>query len=168
MAIGRTDSIRDGDVAPAADAVAARPVRTRRWRSDRYNEILRGFGLIAGALPTVIGLIAVARVNWSLNGFSSPAVRVAGMTFTPWIAVATVIGGLLALSAAAAPTREPKLGLGALYVCGGLAVMIAQPTIDHVTLTYRFGVMTFLVGFVLVATGALMRTGSTLVEEDRR
>jgi uncharacterized membrane protein HdeD (DUF308 family) len=85
------------------------------------------------------------------------------MVFTPWIAVATIVGGVLALLAAAAPTREPKLVLGVIYACGGLAIMIAQPTIDHVTVYYRFGVMTFLVGLVLVGTGLLMRGARAVV-----
>ncbi len=155
----------EGDAVPATDNAPAEQVGVRGSRSDRYNDILRGLGVLAAALPTVVGLIAAARIDWSINGFSSPAVRVAGMSFTPWIAVATIVGGVLALLAAAAPSREPKVVLGVIYACGGLAIMIAQPTIDHVTVTYRFGVMTFLVGLVLVGTGLLMRTARTMVAQ---
>ena len=150
---------------PARDTAPAQHGGARAWHSDHYNEILRGLGLIAAAFPTVIGLIAAAKINWSLDGFHSPAVRVAGMAFTPWIAVATIVGGVLGLLAAAAPGRGAKLILGAIYACGGLAIMITQPTIDHVTVTYRYGVMTFLVGFVLVGTGMLMRTTRSVVTE---
>jgi len=144
---------------------AGQPFARRGWRSDRYNEILRGLGMMAAALPIVVGLVATARIHWS-NGFTSPAVRVAGMSFTPWVAIATIAGGVLALLVAVAPTRDPKLVLGAIYACGGLAIMIAQPTIDHITIVYRFGVMTFLVGLVLVATGLLLRTPRTMVLHD--
>lgn len=138
-------------VSPAATA----PVIERR--EDTYNAVLRGLGVLASCVPLVIGLIAVAKIDWSANGFDSPAVRVAGMTFTPWIAVGTAAVALVAVLAAASAFRGPKLVMGALAACSGLVVMIDQPTVDHVTVVYRYGVMAFVVGLVLIATGLMLR-----------
>ena len=40
------------------------------------------------------------------------------MTFSPWIAIATFVAGLIGLGAAATWDRESKFGVGAIMVCG--------------------------------------------------
>jgi len=118
--------------------------------------VLRVIGVIAGAVPLVVGLIAVAKVNWSANGFSAPPVRVWGMVLSPWVAVATAIAGLILLAAAATPFRGDKLVAGVLSAAGGFAILVATPTVDHVILGHRYGTMFLVVGIVQIVIGLLM------------
>jgi len=145
--------------------VVEEPV-TRRAASrpaEGINQVLRVVGLVAAAVPTVIGLIAAAKIDWSSNGFDSAPVVVADMRFTPWIAVGTVAAGVIAMLAAASVDRVSKLLVGAILACAGLAVMLATPVVDDITVVFRYGVMFFVVGLVLAATGALMRARRVLV-----
>jgi hypothetical protein len=144
-------------------AERAPAVAPRRSGGYAFNAILRGLGVIASCVPLVIGLVACARIDWSVNGFDSPAVRVWHMTFTPWIAVGTAIAGVVGVAAAASAFRAPKLVVGAIFACAGVVVMIAQPSVDHVEVVYRYGVIALVVGVVLFVTGALMRSAGPAV-----
>jgi hypothetical protein len=135
----------------------------RADRRDPFDTVLRALGVIVSSAVLLVGLIAVARIDWSVNGFSSPAVRVLNVTFSPWIAVGTAVAGLIGILAAASSLRGPKVVVGAVAACAGLAVMIVQPTVDHVVLGYRYGVMALVAGLVLVGTGLLMRSRRTYV-----
>jgi hypothetical protein len=103
-----------------------------------------------------VGLVAVAKVDWSANGFSSPAVRVWGMTFSPWIAVATAIAGAILVIAAATAYRSDKLVVGVLSAASGFAILVSKPTVDHVVLARRYGLMFLVVGIILVVVGLLI------------
>ena len=68
------------------------PVATTEYRStDTLNMVGRFVAVVAAAVPTIIGLIALAKFDWNGFGFDAPAVSVAGMAFRPWVAVATVV-----------------------------------------------------------------------------
>ncbi len=90
--------------------------------------IFRVIGAIAAGVMTVIGLIAVAKVSWGDNGFDAAAVDVAGMTFTPEVAVATAAAGIVALVAAAMYDRTSKLIVGVLLVAGGIVILLTDTT----------------------------------------
>ncbi len=123
---------------------------------DAWNLALRVIGGVAGAVPFVIGLIAVVRLDWA-QGFDAPPVEVAGMPFTVGVALATVVGGLFALVAGASWDRESKLVVGAILVCIGIAVFLAGPTTGRLAVIDRHGWMAVYVGGVLVAVGLLLR-----------
>jgi hypothetical protein len=122
-------------------------------RSDIPNLVGRFISIVAGAVLTVIGLIALAQLDWSASGFDAPAVSVAGMTFRPWIAIATTLLGLLALAAGASRDRESKLFVGGLLVAVGIALLVANPTLEGVVITDRMGWIAIIVGGVLAVTG---------------
>ena len=133
------------------------PDTTTSQGRDTVNQALRAIGLVAGCVLLVLALVALVTIDWSVAGFSSPIVRVSGMEFSPWLAVATAVGGLVAILAAVSLYRSAKLVIGAVLACIGLAVMIAEPTVDHALLDHRFGVLVFAVGLVLAATALVMR-----------
>ncbi len=135
-------------VAPGNQVVAD------EYRSgDSLNMVGRFVAVVAAAVPTVIGLIALAQLDWSGHGFDAPAVTVAGMAFRPWIAVGTVVLGILALAAAASWDRESKLFIGAILVAVGIAIVAANPTVEGVVLIDRMGWMAIIVGGVLALVG---------------
>ena len=124
--------------------------------ADALNVTVRVIAAIASGVMMVIGLIALAKINWSAQGMDAPAVRVAGMTFRPWIAIATAGLGLLALAASVSWNRESKLFMGAILMAVGIAVVIAEPTLEGVVLTDRIGWMSIIVGFVVALAGLVV------------
>jgi hypothetical protein len=137
-------------------ASTAQPVATRHRSFGGFDMLPRVIAVIAGCVPLVVGLIAVARVDWSANGFSSPPVIVWHMVFTPWVAVATAVAGLIIVAASATVYRTDKLVVGVLSAAAGFAILVAKPTVDHEVLARRYGLMFLIVGLVVVAMGLLM------------
>jgi hypothetical protein len=124
--------------------------------ADALNVTVRVIAAVAAGVMTVIGLIALAKFNWSAQGLDAPAVRVAGMVFRPWIAIATTGLGVLALGASVSRNRESKLFMGAVLIAIGVAVVIADPTIERVVLTDRIGWMSIIVGLILAVAGLVV------------
>ncbi len=141
--------VRDDQTMASADAV------TDYRASDALNVIGRFVAAVAAAVPVVVGLIALAKLDWSGFGMNAPPVTVAGMMFRPWIAIATVALGLLALAAAVSRDRESKLFMGAVLVAVGIAIVVANPTVENVALTDRMGWMAIIVGAVLAVVAVL-------------
>ena len=154
------------------DAPTTREVRSSdrvtNGGSDTFDLILRLIAGVVAAIPTIIGIIALARIDWSNGGMDAPAVRVADMLFTPWVAVATVVGGVLAIVAAASWDRELKFIVGALLCCVGVAILIADSTAARWDLGRRHGWMSVGVGAVLILTGILTRHRSSVRREVAR
>lgn len=133
--------------------------------SAPWDVVLRAAGVVAGAVPLVIGLVALARIEWS-EGFSAPMVDVAGMMFSPAVAIATAVGGLIAVLAGAAADRTSKLVVGAILACIGVAVVIVGSAAD-IALESAHGWMALIVGAILVLAGMAMSTGWRVREDDR-
>ena len=123
---------------------------------EGVNSALRAIGAIAGGAATVIGIVALIRVNWN-NGFDSAPVDVLGMMFTPAVAIVTTVLGLIALAAGAAADRASKLAVGVILVCIGLGVLIAGTSRANWDLERGHGWLALAVGAILVVTGLLMR-----------
>src|SRR5438477_295171 len=90
----------------------------RRYRQVQRTSV-RDFGVayriiaaIAGAVPTIIGFIALTRVTWDQGGLDAAPVEVASMTFTPVMAIALTVLGLLAMIAGASRDRASKIVVG--------------------------------------------------------
>jgi hypothetical protein len=116
----------------------------------------RIIGLVAGGVATIIGLVAVARVNWSDNGIHAPAVTVASIPFKPVVAIVTLVVGLLALVVAGTRDRDSKLVLGVLLICVGLAIHFGSTSAAKWALGDRIAWLSGLVGAGLVLSGLLM------------
>jgi hypothetical protein len=122
--------------------------------------VARVIALVAAAVPTIIGLIAVLRIDWFDAGFDAAAVDVAGMSFTPGVAIGTLVVGLLALAAAGTAERGSKLVVGVILICVGIAILAAGGTADdELTLQRGHGWLALIVGAVLVVAGLVMSEG---------
>jgi hypothetical protein len=141
--------------APLTERVPER--RARRVSAPRDGSfILRIIAAIAAAVPMVLGLIAVARVSWSNGGFDAAPVAVAGMTFTPTIAVATLAIGVIGLLAAASRDRASKLVLGVVFICGAIAIFAVEPDSGRIVLSNNHAWVLGIVGVVFVIVSVLM------------
>jgi hypothetical protein len=123
---------------------------------EGLNSALRAIGAVAGGIATIIGIVALIRIRWT-DGFSSAPVDVLGMAFTPAIAVATTVGGLIALAAGAAADRTSKLVVGIVLACIGGAILLAGTSRANWKLSTGHGWLALLVGTVLIVTGLAMR-----------
>ena len=142
-------TVVDGTESPSTEVVTDHHV------GETFNLIGRFVAVVAAAVPTLIGIIALAKIQWSPLGMDAPAVSVAGMTFRPWIAIVTVALGVLSLAAAASWDRGSKLFMGAVLVAIGIAILVANPTLEGVVLDDRMGWMSIIVGGVLAVVGLL-------------
>jgi hypothetical protein len=133
-------------------------VATSRTRTWDPGVLLRVVGAIAAGVMTVIGLIAVAKISWGDNGFDAAPVNVAGMVFTPEVAVATAAAGVIALIAGAVYDRASKLIVGALLVCAGIVILVTNPT-NNLDWTFDDGQgwLAIGVGVTLIVVAVLMQ-----------
>lgn len=145
-------------------------VTDRTIDAQGANMVGRFVAIVATGLFTIMGLIALAKIDWSGSGFDAPAVTVAGMAFRPWIAIGTAVLGILALGAAASWDSGSKLFMGGLLVAIGIAIIVAHPTVEQVVLTDRMGWFAIIVGGVLAVVGivaAQMWTSRRVVRDTR-
>jgi len=124
--------------------------------SEGANAVLRGIAAAAGGVATVIGIVALIRIDWT-DGLSSAPADVAGMAFTPAVAIATTVIGLIALAAGAAADKASKLAIGALLVCVGVAILVAGDSRADFDLETAHGWFAVIVGAVVLLAGLLMR-----------
>jgi hypothetical protein len=122
--------------------------------------VARVIGVLAGAVPTVIGLIALLRIDWFDQGFDAPAVDVAGLSFTPGVAIGTTVAGVLAILAAASWDRGSKLVVGAVLACIGVAILIPDALPTELNLENGHGWLSLGVGAVLILTSLFLHAGS--------
>lgn len=170
------DGIVDRDEAhrsgrhPDAAAPAAVDERTSFSTHEGWNTAVRVLAMAAAAVATIIGVIALFRIDWN-NGLDSSAVDVAGMIMTPEVAIVTVVAGIIALAAAASPERGSKLVVGAVLAIGGVAILLIGDA-DRLDLQVEraHGWLALIVGAVLILAGLLMRSAWTArrVATDRR
>jgi hypothetical protein len=115
----------------------------------------RAVAMVAAGILLVIGVIAVIEIDWDPGGFDAPPVEVAGMTFTPEVAVATIVLGLIALGAAAVRTGDVRLTVGALLVALGVGLILATDGTNDLALSDRHGWLALGVGAVIAISGLL-------------
>jgi hypothetical protein len=127
----------------------------RTWNS---SIVFRLLAVLAGGVMTVIGLVAVAEVSWGGNGFDAPPVDVAGMTFTPTVAVVTAAAGIIALIAGALYDRASKLVVGGLLIVGGVVILLTD-TVSNPDWAFEDGQgwLAIGVGATLIVAAALMQ-----------
>lgn len=157
----RDDRGRAGAVAAGGAAPAAVEERTSYSAHEGWNTAVRVLAMVAAAVATIIGVVALFRIDWN-NGLDSRAVDVAGMIMTPKVAIVTVVVGIIALAAAASPERGSKLVVGAVLAIAGVAILLIGDA-DRLDLQVerRHGWLALIVGAVLILSGLLMRTAWT-------
>lgn len=133
----------------------------RRSEHTDTGMVGRLLGVLAGAVAALIGMIAVVQIDWFDQGMDAPAVDVAGIAFTPWVAIGTVVMGLVAILAGASSDRASKLVVGAILTCVGIAILIPDARPDELELESGHGWLSLGVGVVLILSSLLMRRSAT-------
>jgi hypothetical protein len=151
MAIRTRSRDRDADL---RDDVVEE--RVRATGHETTNTVARVIASLVAAVPVVIGLVALIRLDWT-DGFSSPPVDVLGMPFTPAVAIVTLVLGLFALGAAAGADRASKIAVGAVLGCVGLAILLAGSARADYDLATGHGWLALVVGAVLLLAGLTIR-----------
>ena len=126
------------------------------FRSDTgVGRVARFCALGAGVIVSVIGLMAVLAVDWSHADWRTPIVDAAGMNFSPTVAVATGVLGLIMIAVAAGRGGESKLGLGAVVTAFGAAVLLIDGMNTRWDLTTSHGWLALGTGVVFLIAGML-------------
>lgn len=120
--------------------------------------IARVLALATGAALTILGLVAIARIDWDA-GMDAPSVRVADMPFTPEVAIGAVALGVLAIVCAAVWVSDLPLAMGAILAAIGVAILLASNDSNELELVDRHGWIVLGVGVVLFLTGLLSANG---------
>ena len=128
---------------------------------DFVPQVARLIALAAGALVTILGLVALFGIDWDAAEPDSPITEIGDMTFTPVVAGATALLGVLLLAAAASRNGEGRVALGAITGCLGAAIVLAdlEPR-WHVTEAQ--GWVLVAVGIVFVLAGILDRSDTVV------
>ena len=132
----------------------------RRVVADDFSIVFRVLAAIGAAVLIIFSLVALVRINWDSNWMDAAPVQVAGVTFTPIVAIEIGAAGLLALLAAASSERSSKIVVGALLLCAGVVVLIAQSSSDRFTLKDGGNAHRVILedahGWMLVGVGAVL------------
>lgn len=158
---GRDVAARDTGRAAAVGTPVAADERVSVSDHGGWNSAVRVLALVAAGVAVVMGVVALLRVDWNI-GLDAPPVDVLGVAFTPWVAIATVAVGLVALAAAAAPDRGSKFVVGAILVCAGVGILAASDANRaDLNLERAHGWLALAVGAALVLAGLLLRNSWT-------
>ena len=93
-------------------------------RACTTRRIAQDLALFAGV--TILGLVALLGIDWEAAELDSPITEIGDMTFTPVVAGATTLLGVLLLAAAASRNGEGRVALGAITGCLGAAIVLAD------------------------------------------
>ena len=124
-------------------------------RQSGPAQLGRIFGLIAGAVVTLIGVIALAKINWDNVQFDAPVVAFAGMTFTPIVAGITTLIGIILIGMASVREGDSRVAIGAVLATIGVGLVSATELQRSWTMTDRQGWLAIAVGVIFVLAGLL-------------
>jgi hypothetical protein len=143
--------------------VAERPAGPAMGLASWWNPLIRVVASVAAAVVIAIGAIALLRIDWGDAGLDAVPVSVAGLAFSPLMAITTLAVGVVALLAAVSPDRGSKLFVGVLLIVAGIVVLIADiAPAGRWAIEDGHGWLAIVIGGVLVAAGVLLRP--TVVE----
>lgn len=127
--------------------------------TDAWNTAVRVAAMVAAAVPTVVGSIALLRIDWS-ESLDSPGVQVNDLWFSPEIALLTAGLGLIALFVAASASSESKAGFGVFLAILGVAMIVLSDETDaELLLQDKHGWMMMVVGGALILSALVLRSG---------
>ncbi|HMS87827.1 MAG TPA: hypothetical protein PKE56_05255 [Acidimicrobiales bacterium] len=158
----QADQRDDATVWEHDEVVVADQVRDRAGLS----QAARAVALVAGAVVTVIGLIAALRIDWGTAEFDAPLVSAADMAFSPTTAVFTAVLGFFLIGAAASHDSPARITLGAIPAALGAAILLLEDVGTSWNVSDRHGWLALLVGGVFVVAG-LLSERRDLVERRR-
>lgn len=136
------------------EAVVSDHVRVERL--DGPAQVGRIIGLVAGAAVTLIGVVALGKIDWGADvQFDAPLVAFANMTFTPIVAGVTALIGLVLIATAASRDGDGRVAVGAVLATVGVGIVAAEELRRSWSMTGRQGWLAIAVGIVFVLSGLL-------------
>jgi hypothetical protein len=132
------------------------PVSTQRV--DRYSRITPAQAITAagGIAMLVLGLIALAKTGLS-DGLKLPIVKVAGLTYSPILALISAGAGLILLGAAFT-SRNSSVFFGVLLAIAGVVGLAAPERFNSISLLSAYCWLAFAIGVVVTLANLLMPT----------
>jgi hypothetical protein len=130
-------------------------------RVDRYSRITPAQAITAagGIVMLVLGLIALAKTGLS-DGFKLPVTKVAGLTYSPLLALISAGAGLILLGAAFT-SRNSSVFFGVLLAIGGVVGLAAPERFESIALLSPYCWLMIVVGVVVALANLLMPTITT-------
>jgi hypothetical protein len=127
-------------------------------RVDRYSRITPAQAITAGGgiALLVLGLIALAKTGLS-DGVKLPIVEVAGLTYSPLLALISAGAGLILLGAAFT-SRNSSVFFGVLLAIGGVVGLAAPERFTSISLLSAYCWLVIAVGVVVALANLLMPT----------
>jgi hypothetical protein len=134
--------------------------REGRVVAEDFSIVFRLLAVIAAGVMIIFSLVALARIDWSSNWMDAPPVQVGDVWFTPFVAIAFGVIGLIALLSAVSLERSSKIVIGALLLCAGVVAFIAKSGSDALVLKDGRNSHRVILqnghGWLLVAVGAAL------------
>ncbi len=123
--------------------------------ADGVTQVSRIVALITAGIVLILGMMAMARLDWNDAQLDAPVVSVADMLYTPAIAVGTAIIGVLLLGVAASRFGDGRVVMGALMVAVGAVILLVDEVQASWSVEEGHGWFALLVGAVFLVTGFL-------------
>jgi hypothetical protein len=137
---------RDGEVVVTDESVT---------RIDGVAQVARILALIVGAAITIVGVMALVRIEWDGAEADLPVVEVAEMPFTPAVAIATTAIGVVLIAVAAGRSADMRLAVGGLLGTLGLAILFLDELQSSWNVVERTGWLAIGTGVVFLLAGLL-------------
>jgi hypothetical protein len=130
-------------------------------RVDRYNRMTpaQAITAVGGIALLVLGLIALAKTGLG-DGLKSPVVKVAGLTYSPLLALISAGAGLILLCAAFT-SRNSSVFFGVLLAIGGVVGLAAPERFASIALLSAYCWVVIAIGVVVALANLLMPTITT-------
>jgi hypothetical protein len=154
-------SMSDPNINPNLQISDAPPTPVSSQRVDRYSRTTPAQAITAagGIVMLVLGLIGLAKTGLS-DGFKLPVTKVAGLTYSPLLALISAGAGLILLGAAFT-SRNSSVFFGVLLAVGGVVGLAAPERFESISLLSPYCWLMIAVGAVVVLVNLLMPTITT-------
>ena len=134
-------------------------------RRDGPSQIASLLAVAAGAVVLVVGIVAAARIDW--NGMTSdrldePLSSVMRMTFTPIMAIGTIVIGLVLILLAALRAGRGEIVVGTMLAAVGIAIVAVDDVQASWNVGDRHGYLALGVGLVFILAGLITDHGTHL------
>jgi hypothetical protein len=132
----------------------------------REMDIVTAVGGVVGVLLVVIGIVALARTGFALDGLTTVTATVGPFDRTPLMAIIELLLGVAVIGAALAIDRGGLLAVGVVLLVSGLVLIIEPASFAGILgAGATTGVLYLLIGIACLLAGFLLRGPGTYVRE---
>jgi hypothetical protein len=141
---------------PIAEEIPVSAQRVDRYSRTTPAQVVTALG---GVALLLLGLIALAKTGLS-DGFKMPIAKVAGLTYSPILALISAGAGLVLLGAAFT-SRNSSVFFGVLFAIGGVVGLAAPERFQSISLLSAYCWLAIAIGVVVATANLLMPTITT-------